>query len=99
MVKMAYYHYVFTHTLTILNNLDKEKARLTGRTSTFLTEKKSILKQLNCSLYRTHLFLPIPCIYCSPSRSIHLGDAPRRTGGKLAFSLGPRDPECFGRAE
>ena len=40
MVKMAYYHYVFTHTLIILNNLDKEKARLTGRTSTFLTEKK-----------------------------------------------------------
>ena len=40
MVKMAYYHYVFTHTLTILNNLDKETARLTGRTSTFLTEKK-----------------------------------------------------------
>ena len=40
MVKMAYHHYVFTHTLTILNNLDKEKARLTGRTSTFLTEKK-----------------------------------------------------------
>ena len=41
MVKMAYYHYVFTHTLTILNNLDKETARLTGRTSTFLTEKKN----------------------------------------------------------
>ena len=40
MVKMTYNHYVFTHTLTILNNLDKEKARLTGRTSTFLTEKK-----------------------------------------------------------
>ena len=99
MVKMAYYHYAFTHTLTILNNLDKEKARSTGRTSTFLTEKKSILKQSNCSLYRTRLFLPIPCIFCSPSRSIHLGDVPRRMGGKLAFSLGPRNPKRFGRAE
>lgn len=92
-------HYVFTHTLTILNNLDKEKARLTGRTSTFLTEKKNILKQLNCSLYRTRLFFPSPCIYCSPSRSIHLGNVPRRTGGKLAFSLGTRDPKRFGRSE
>ena len=46
MVKMAYNHYVFTHTLTILNNLDKEKARLTGRTSTFLTEKKKYFKTI-----------------------------------------------------
>ena len=63
---MTYNHYVFTHTLTILNNLDKEKARLTGGTSTFLTEKKSILKQLNCSLYSTRLFSLVPVYTAVP---------------------------------
>jgi len=83
MVKMAYYHYVFSHTLTILNNLDKEKARLTGRTSTFLTEKKKYfktIKLLTISYSPLLLAWSLSCIYCSPSRSILFGDVSEANG-------------------
>ena len=55
---MAYNHYVFTHTLTILNNLDKEKARWTGRTSTFLTEKKKYFKTIKLLTISYSPFFP-----------------------------------------
>ena len=39
-------------------------------------------------------------VHCSPSPywSIHFGDISEVNGQEI-FSLGPRDPKCFGRAE
>ena len=62
------------------------------------TELEQVLHR-KAAVGQEGLVLSSPCTaFTRPSRSIHHGDV-SGANGRETFSLGPRDPKHFGRAE